>query len=524
MCGGIVLKAIKKAKKVIVVDPRRIWPAKHADHWLQLRPGTDGALALAMLNVIIEEDLIDHNFVENYTVGFESLCEHVREYTPEWAAPITRITTEEIRNASRTYALSGPACIQWGNAIDHGASNFHTARSLLILRAITGNLDRPGGDVVWDLPRGVRAKNSFINPKWAGSKLLPREKKNRNVDGNLYPVLGGTSHPPTFWRSIVNGDPYRIRALWIMGSNPLVTMTHSLEVEKALSMIEYIIASDFFLTPTTQFADLFLPASTWLEYDEVVQMGGLQWCVHARRKVCQVGDTKDDQEVIIQVARRLGLKEAFPWENHRALCDWMLEETGMNFDEFAREGLLVSERKYYKYKTEDKFFKTPSGKFEIFSPYCEKMGVSPLPIYREPPRSPLSTPDLAQEYPLILTSGAKIPFFFHSEFRQIDSLRKKHPDPLVEIHPETAFSLGIVDGDWVWIETPEGRIKQRARIFDGLPRDVVSAQHAWWFPEEAPPEYGWKKSSINLLHGDMGYDPDTGSESLRSALCKIYKV
>ncbi len=148
------------------------------------------------------------------------------------------------------------------------------------------------------------------------------------------------------------------------------------------------------------------------------------------------------------------------------------------------------------------------------------MGISPLPVYREPPLSPLSTPEVAEDYPLILTTGAKIREFFHSEGRQIESLRRANPDPLVEIHPDTAASLGLKEGDWVWIETPVDRVKMRARLTDGIAPDVVSAQHAWWFPEKDPPEYGWKESSVNLLFGDTEYDPDTGSESLRSSLCK----
>ena len=152
------------------------------------------------------------------------------------------------------------------------------------------------------------------------------------------------------------------------------------------------------------------------------------------------------------------------------------------------------------------------------------MGISPLPIYREPPFSPVSAPDLHKEYPLILTTGAKIKTFFHSEGRQIKSLRAANPYPLVEIHPATASDLKIEEGDWVWIETWENRVKMRARLHDGIAEDVVSAQHSWWFPEKDPPEYRWKRSSVNLLFGDMEYDPDSGSEALRSALCRVYPV
>jgi anaerobic selenocysteine-containing dehydrogenase len=353
-------------------------------------------------------------------------------------------------------------------------------------------------------------------------QFLPPEKGALKIGGFDYPIML-TAQSPAFWRSIVSGEPYRMRTVWIMGSNPLVTSTHSLEIEEALRKLEFVAVSDMFLTPTAQFADLFLPASTWLEYDEIHTSGGHTFSLLARRNVAQVGDTLDDQEVIIRVANRLGLAEAFPWRSHRELSEWVLEGTGVGFEEFLEKGILIAEPRYRKYE-DPSFFKTPSGKFEISCRTLEGMGVSPLPVYREPPLSPISTPELAQEYPLILTSGAKIQFFFHGEFRMIPSLRERNPDPLLEIHPHTAAGLGIEDGDWVWVETPQNRVRLRARLFDGIATDVVSAQHAWWFPEEGPPDYGWKRSSINLLFGDTAYDPDTGSECLRSALCRITRA
>jgi len=520
MCGGMVQRGIKEAERVIVVDPRRIGPAEKADHWLQLRPGTDGALALPMINAIIEEDLVDHEFVDNYTLGYEKLVEHIKPFTPEWAAGITRLDAEDIRAAARTYATTKPACIQWGNAVDMSACNFQTARSLLILRALTGNIDNPGGDVLWVPPEGVYPKSLFINLEATGPQFLPFEKAGQRLDGGKYklcPII----HPPAFWRSIVTGDPYRLRAMWIVGSNPLVTMTHSLEVERALRSLEFTVVSDFFMTPTAQLADIVLPAAMWLEQDDVVFLHKI-WCALARKKVAQIGEVRDDKEVMIQLAHRLGMDEAFPWKDLYEYHDWALKDTGMKFDEFCERGILMGKMRYHKYR--DEGFATPSQKFEIYSAPLEAMDISPLPVYREPPLTPVSAPEVAKEFPLILTTGAKIKTFFHSEGRQIEPLRRANPDPLVEIHPDTAASLKIGDGDWVWIETPDGRVRMRAKLFDGIAPDVVSAQHAWWFPEEDAPEYGWKKSSVNLLFGDAEYDPDTGSESLRSALCKIYPV
>ncbi|MCP4756994.1 MAG: molybdopterin-dependent oxidoreductase [Proteobacteria bacterium] len=520
MCAKPVLDAIRAAKTVIVVDPRRTRPAKKADHWLQIRPGTDGALAMAMINFIIAEDLVDHDFVDGYTIGYDKLVEHIQPYTPQWAEEITRIPAASIKAAARAYATASSAAIQWGNAMDMSACNLQTGRAMLILRALTGNLDKPGGDVLWVLPEGVRQKSIFGDIGFQGDGFLPQDKAELRLDKRKYPLCP-VIHPPTFWKSIVSADPYRLKALWIMGANPLLTVTNPLQTQRALELLEYVVVSDFFLTPTAQYADLFLPSSTWLERDDVMNLHKL-WCVIAQKKVAQIGEVKDDREVIIQLARRLGLTDAFPWKDYQSLLDWQLEETGLSFEEFCEMGILQGKMRYHKYKEEG--FPTRSGKFEIHVDFLEQIGVSPLPVYREPPLTPVSAPEVAAEYPLILIAGAYIRYFFHSELRQIESLRKKNPDPLVDIHPEKAESLGIAEGDWVWIESPVDRVKMRARLCDGIAPDVICAQHAWWFPEDEPPDYGWKKSNINLLLGEMQYDPDTGSESIKSTLCKIYPV
>jgi anaerobic selenocysteine-containing dehydrogenase len=521
MCGGMLQRALRKAHKVIVVDPRRIGPAETANHWLQLRPGTDGALALAMINTIITEDLVDHNFVDNYTTGFDKIVEHVRGFTPEWAEPITCVKASHIRAAARTYAIHSPACLQWGNGIDMNVCSFHTGRSLLILMGITGNLDRPGGNVLWVPPAKVKPKSILINHDQLGEQFLPPEQKERMIAAGKFPFSPNT-HAPTFWDSVITGQPYRVRGMWIIGSNPLLTATQGMKIERALKeYLEFTVVSDIFMTPTAQLADLVLPAATWLEQDDVVSLHKI-WCVIARKKLVQVGEARDDRDVIFEMARRLGLHEAFPWKDSAEYLDWILEDTGLNFEQFCEKGIMISEMRYHKYETEG--FQTPTGKFEISSSIMEAMGLSPLPLFREPPLSPVSTPGLAKEFPLILISGTKIRNFFHSELRQIESLRQGNPDPLVEIHPDTASSLGIKEGDWVWIESPVARVKMRAKLFKGIMRDVVNAQHAWWFPEEPPPEYGWKGSNVNLLFGHTHFDPENGSEPLKSYLCKVYKA
>lgn len=521
MCGGMLQRALREARKVIVVDPRRIGPAETADHWLQLRPGTDGALALAMINTILVEDLVDHHFVDHYTTGFDKLVEHVRSFTPEWAEPITRVKASDIRAAARTYATHSPACVQWGNGMDMSVCSFHTGRSLLILMGITGNIDRPGGNVLWVPPSKVKPKSILINRDQRGEQFLPPEQKKRMIAAGKFPFCPNT-HTPTFWESVISRQPYRVRGMWIIGSNPLVTATQGMKIERALKeCLEFVVVSDLFMTPTAQLADLVLPAATWLEQNDVVFFHKI-WCVIARKKLTQAGEARDDRDVIFEMAHRLGLHEAFPWKDSAEYLDWVLEDTGLRFEQFCERGVLLGEMRYRKYETEG--FRTPTGQFEISSSIMEAMGLSPLPLFREPPLSPISTPKLAKQFPLILISGSKIRNFFHSEFRQIESLRHGNPDPLVEIHPDTASSLGICDGDWVWVESPVARVKMRAKLFEGIMPDVVNAQHAWWFPEEPPPEYGWKRSNVNLLYGDTHFDPENGSEPLRSYLCRVYKA
>ena len=474
-----------------------------------------------MINAIITGDLIDHDFVQKYTYGFDRLAGHVSGFTPEWAEPITGIKAEKIRAASREYATASSACLQWGNGVDMSVDSFQTARSLLILRAITGNIDRPGGDVFWVPPEGLRSKSPLTNHEQTGDQFLSDHQRARMIGAGKFP-FGPATHPPTFWNSLVTGDPYRVRALWIVGSNPLLTQTSSLIAERALrEHLEFTVVSDFFLTPTAQLADLVLPAATWLEQDDVVNFHKI-WCVLARKKVAQQGEARDDRDVILDLAHRLGLHEAFPWPDRYAYLEWLLEKTGMNFSEFCDRGILLGTMRYRKYETEG--FHTPTGKVELYSTIMEAKGAMPLPVYRESPFSASIDPELAKKYPLILMSGAKIRQFFHSELRQIERLRRANPDPIIELNPQTALERGVEDGDWVWVESPTARIKMKARIFDGLAPSVVSAQHAWWFPEEEPPEYGWKRSSVNLLFGNEVFDPDSGAEPLKSYICQVSKV
>ena len=484
MCGAMFKRAFVQAKKKIVVDPRRIGLAESADYWLQLRPGSECALALAMINVIIGEELYDHEFVEKYGFGFDRLAAHVRPFTPVWAHPITRIPASLITETARAFATTKPACIQWGNGIDTSINAFQTGRALLILMGITGNIDVPGGNVFWVPPKEIRPKSHKpMDGKAGRAQFVTPEKKAVVISGDRFRFTPDC-HPPTFWKSMITGEPYRVRAIWMVGTNPLLTATQGLTIERALKdYMEYTVVSDLFMTPSAQLADLVLPAAHWLEQDDVVFMHEV-WCAMTRKKLAQIGEARDDRDVILDVAHRLGLNEAFPWPDRHAYLDWLCEGTGMRFDEFKEKDIVMGEMRYRKH--EEQGFGTPSHKFEFYSDHHGARGPSaPARLLRAVPVSCLGA-ELAQRISPHPHDGHEEAALFPFGAAPHRVAARAAPGSLVEINPETAAALGISDGDWVSIESPYGKVRLKARLFDGIAPDVVNAEHAWWYPE-APP-------------------------------------
>ena len=522
MCGYQITRTVNNGAKMIVIDPRRTGLAERADLWLQIRPGTDDALVLGMLNVIVKEKLYDKEFVEKWTTGFDELAARAADFTPERVAQITWIPAEKIVAAARLYATTRPACMQWGNGLDQHTNGFQTSRTIHCLSAITGNLDISGGDVAWVPPEGVKTFGGHGNFDLTMRDRITPEIKAKMLGVGKYKVMdGATMHPRALLDAIMTGQPYPVKALFVMGSNTLLNQTDSIRTAEAFKKVDFTVVTDMFMTPTAQLADIVLPASSWLENDEVADTH-MGWCVLIRQKVAEIGECRDDKQILFDLAHRMGMNDDFPWKDVREFCNWTLEDTDIDFEEFKKIGILAGKMRYRKYEQDG--FDTPSGKVELRCSTLEKMGYDPLISYVEPPESPVSTPELYREYPLIVTTGGRILGYFCSEGRQIPSLRKLNPDPLVDIHPETARSLGIKNGDWVWIESRRGRIRQRARVTDGIDPRVVHVQHGWWFPEKGPPDYGFTESNANILTGNMPCDPHTGSESMRAFLGKVYKV
>jgi anaerobic selenocysteine-containing dehydrogenase len=515
--------AVKKGSALIVIDPQPTALAKRAVCWLRPRPGTDGALALAMLRVIIEEGLYDRPFVEKHTVGLDQLRERCREYAPEKVAEITWVPEGEIIRAARLIASTKPLGLEWGCAFEHSPNAFQTCRAIFMIPVVTGNWDVPGGFVasmeIAPTPDPLFGRLSAMAAGKAISGGYPW------TDGTASPKMW--AHPYEVFDAMKTGRPYKIRALFSHANNSLLSMPDAYHVRDCLKELEFFVYMDLFMTPTAEYADIVLPAALWPEIDSVYCMPEFgERTLLTMRKAVQTGECKSDEDFFMELSKILGLD--YGSETQREILDAQLSEmgrrrpeyAGIGFEEMKKLHYISPERRYRRYEKDG--FKTPSGKVELYSEALGSMGIDPLPHWGEVPESHFSRPDLAKDYPLVLTTGSRIQQYFISNGRQIRTLRKAAPFPRVSLHPDTAAACGVAGGDWIWIETPRGRITQKAVLKPDMDPRVVNCEMGWWYPEAGPPGYGWDESNANILtNGAPPRDPFTGSYQLRALLCRI---
>ncbi|MGA2468092.1 MAG: molybdopterin-dependent oxidoreductase [Thermodesulfobacteriota bacterium] len=509
--GSQLKRALDQGAKLIVIDPRKTAIASKADLWLQPKPGTDLALALGILRVIIYKDLYEKAFVEGWTKGFPELKEHLQQYPLEKVSEITWISKEKIIEVAHLFSQTKPACIQWGNALEHNPNSFQCARALLILMAITGNLDVPGGNVNRPAPPIMRPGEFALVKKFPNKK-----EKILSPEFRLSTMMGFVPSQ-LIVKAILTEKPYPIRMMYIQGGNPLLSYANAMETFRAMKKLHFLAVSEIFLTPTAQLADIVLPAATNFEFDDIGHFGLPHGFILARPKIVEpVAECWPDSKILNELGKRLGYGKYF-WNDMRECLDEILKPAGMTYDDFKNIGILKGKWEYRGY--EKKGFNTPSGKGEIYSQQLKEWGYDPLPAYQDLSESPL-----LKEYPLIFTS-AKDPFYFHSAYRNISSLRKLSPEPIVLIHPETASHFGIDEGDWVSIETKQGTIRQKAKLNTEIDPRLIVLSFGWWFPERKDLELsGWKESNLNILtNNDPPYEPAIGSTSLRGVPCRIYK-
>ncbi|NTW28340.1 MAG: molybdopterin-dependent oxidoreductase [Coriobacteriia bacterium] len=540
--GHAVVDLMQRGSKLIVIDPRLTWLAAHAEYHLQLRPGTDAALGMGLANVIIQEDLYDHEFVDEWCYGFKAFAECVSEWTPERVEEVTWVPADVLREAARAFATNGPSSAMWGLAFDMQENGVQAGHLFLGIVAICGYLDVPGGLT-------LAAPASFMG-KWrydAVVSLPPetRDKLIKPLDGRYSVYTTGGAMPGALGDTMIDwlemeNPPFPLKLGWIVGSNLLACSAAQPERWlKNLQQVEFFIANEIFMTPTVMaLADLVLPVSTWAEHIGIVMphFGRNTHFLGAMNQAVDPGDTKSDFQIMLDMGKRLR-PDIWPWEDEEAFLDEQLHtEYDWDFKDLQQDVVRQQPFEYYKFRTgklradKDPGFDTPTGLVELKSSIYPMFGEEALPFFKEPYYSPYSdriSDEVKAEYPLVLTTGGRNILYFHSEHRNVPSLRSLHPDPLVTIHPETAAKHGISDGDWVAIENPEGRCVQRASLsYEADPR-IIHCEHGWWFPEqtsEAPNLYGPFKANPNNLipHeiiGSTGY-----GANYKSVIAKIYKV
>jgi anaerobic selenocysteine-containing dehydrogenase len=522
--GVWFLDSLDRAKNLIMVDPRATALTGRANLWLQLRPGTDAALALGMMNVIINEGLYDKGFVANWTHGFDQLRDRVRDYPPGKVAEITWIPEDKIIKAARMFATDTPGCIQVGEPVEASNNSTQNLRAIICLLAITGNIERPGSMMIWVHPK--------IHPmkQFAFELAIPEENRKNAVGGDEFRLYAqDAGHADTVFHQLKEGRA-PIRLLHSHGGNFLLSLANTKDVFAGLQNLEFLSVADLFMTPIAEYADIVLPVAHWLEGDDIWDMHPAFYVTAVNKAVDPPGEAWPDNKILNEIGKRVAPEHWF--KDVEEMLDYMVREAGMTWAEFKKKGFIAKTGKdqpYYKYKTDywrkGGGFDTPTGKVELYSTVLESLGYDPLPYYVEPNESHYSTPELAKEYPLILSTGGRPPYYFHSQYREIPWLRELQPYPTAQIHPETAEPLGIATGDWIWIETPRGRIKQVARLFNGMDPRVVIIQASWYYPEMPAPEHGFMISNANMLtSNELPFDPACGSSSLRALLCKVYKV
>ncbi len=542
-----IQEAVKRGAKLIVVDPRKTHFAQKANIHLQPRPGTDGALALGMLRVIVDDGLYDAQFVSKWVVGFDELKALLNDYPLEKVEKITQVPADEIKKAARLYAGTKPACIFLGNGLDQHTNCSQTVRAITAMIAITGNLDARGGNIIFSTAR--LAKNAIeLHDK------LPADMDKKRL-GNEFLLTRfeytKLAHEPSLVRAILEETPYPVKAMLTIAANPVLASANSQRTKAAMEKLDFLAVADIVMSETAMLADIVLPSSTFLEetYYATYEVGAyLKPTYPGLLKlrpavVSPLEESRPEWQITCDLARKMGYAEYFPWKDLEQAIDYELKPIGITVQDLKAhpEGIQIPgpsflymmlgnkgvpgklligllnrtifrkyPNKYYKYKMMK--FMTPSKKVEIYSKRLADLGYDALPVYHEPSESPIGNPALAKDFPIVLTTGAKVLYYVHSQMRDIPSLNKRMPHNLLEIHPDTAKMYGVGNGDMVQIDTPRASITCEARVTEKILPQVAQLYH------------GFGDANANSLTDTGLLDPITGSAPMRSALCRIKKV
>jgi cysteine desulfurase NifS len=518
-----IIDAHNRGTHVVVIDPRKTRSAKlDRAEWIPIRPGTDGALALGMCNVLIEEELYDEEFVKNWTAGFEDFSSYVQHFSPGVVEGTTGIPRKKIISLARRIALAKGASQLMYTGLEYSNCGVQAIRSALVLWALASQLDRPGC-------RCFKMPGSAFKINREGHVQSPGGVQ--RIGSDRFPVYlkyRDEAHASGLPESVLEGNPYKVRALIIQGASITTSWPNPSLWQRTLAGLEFLVCIDRQMTADARFADIILPATTYYENESYMVYGPL---FRIRERLIQpLGEARNDMFSMAELARHLGYGHLYP-QNEQELFTHILKGSGFTYDNVKEKGGMVSiptEMMHYK-KWEKGLlridgkpgFDTPSGKFEISSSVLEEYGYDPLPVYTEPQEGPLSRPDLLKEFPLVFNSGSRVKTGFHTQHRGIRRLADERPEPTVTINLQDAEKRSIQTGDLVKIRTPRGSLTMRALVTEDILKGAIDANHACGSP--VGPK-AWQKRNINTLTDMNQFDPISGFPVYKCLLCDVEKA
>jgi anaerobic selenocysteine-containing dehydrogenase len=510
-----LLDARDRGLKIIEVGPLLTPLSKHADIHLRIRPGTSGALAHGMARVIVEENLHDREFVDQWTAGFAEYRNYIQDFTPSVVEDITGVPAELIIKAARLFATTKPASLlNSSSATVHHTNGVQNHRALIALVGLTGNFDCEGGNHV--VPAGfLNTPNGLVTRQAEFQQSRPWEQMAPRVGQEKFPVwcrIVPQAQAMRLPHQILSRKPYPIRAIVAFGLNYRMWPGSDFMYE-SLKKLDFFVNVDLFRTDSTQLADVVLPACSTFERQELKFYPG-KYVIYTQPVIDPLGNSRSDTDIVTELAHRLAPDDALLNKGYEDCLDWILEPTGLSIAELKKYpgGYNVEDipmHPYRKYKTLG--FATPSGKMEFSSTLLKEAGIDPLPTFTEPKLSHVSTPSLAEDFPLILTTGARLPMFFHSRTFRLSWTRKLRPDPMVDMNPRDATKRKIRQGDRVTLSTPRKSIEVRANLTEMVAPGVVNMYH------------GYPEANVNELIDPEYLDPISGFPGFKSLVCQLQR-
>ncbi len=489
--------ARSQGAKLIVLDPRVSDQAETADLHLRLRAGTDAAMCLGWLKVIFDEGLYDKTFVDEYCSGFEALKARVDEYPLERVEAITGVDRALIADAARMYATAEGAVIPWTPITDQQISSTSAIRLHSILRAVTGNLDAPGGETLGGFNPGYMPESEL-----GLHEALSEAQKQKQLGYDNHPAFtyrvaemlkGPTervwgfpyadivmgcqmANPTDVFRAMAHEDPYPVKAFFALGNNALLSYPNQHQILKGLMNQELIVAHEIFMTPTAMLADYVLPGDVFSERNHIAD--AWSWGTRltlSQKAVEPPAEATSTFEFWRDLAHRMGLGQHFPWRSIEDVLDHRLSRSERTFTDFESSTYMEAPPpSHHKYRNLG--FATPSGKVELYSSVLEALGFDPLPYHRE---GPATSPD----YPYRVFTGVREDSFFQTGQRNIASLRERSPSPKIFLHPTDAAREGVADHDWVRLETEHGSVTAKVLVQASMKEGHLRVPHGWWYPE-----------------------------------------